>query len=107
MTIEKEAVGNARPTRRRAGSEAAFRARVADWAARIGVAPAEVHLRAMRRKWASCSSRGRLTFDTGLLRQPPAFADYVIVHELLHLRVPNHGKLFKSLLSALVPGWER
>lgn len=106
MTIEKEVDRKTRPARR-ARSEAAFRVRVAEWAVKIGVEPAEVHLRAMRRKWASCSSRGRLTFDTGLLRQPRDFADYVIVHELLHLRVPNHGKLFKSLLSALLPGWER
>lgn len=61
----------------------------------------------MWRKWASCSSRGRLTFDTGLLNYDRAFADYVIVHELLHLKVQNHGKLFKSLLSAYVPAWGR
>jgi len=34
------------------------------------------------------------------------FQDYVIVHELLHLQVPNHGKLFKSLMNAYLPGWE-
>jgi len=84
-----------------------FRARVHDWAARIGVQPIEIRLRPMQRKWASCSSRGRLTFDTALLRRDGAFGDYVIVHELLHLQVPNHGKLFKSMLSALVPGWEK
>lgn len=104
MTIEKD---GAPPKRGRAGwTQAAFRARVAVWAAKIGVQPTEVHLRPMRRKWASCSSRGRLTFDTGLLRQSRAFADYVIVHELLHLRVPNHGRLFKSLLAALLPDHE-
>ncbi len=107
MTIEKEVDGKTHPARRPTWSEAAFRARVAEWAVKIGVEPAEVHLRAMRRKWASCSSRGRLTFDTDLLRQPQDFANYVIVHELLHLRVPNHGKLFKSLLLALIPNGER
>lgn len=88
-------------------TDATFRARVHEWAERIGVKPVEIRLRPMRRKWASCSSRGRLTFDTGLLRCERAFSDYVIVHELLHLQVPNHGKLFKSLLSALIPGWEQ
>jgi hypothetical protein len=105
--IEKESGRPKRKTRRRAWTEAAFRARVQAWAETIGVHPAEVHLRAMRRKWASCSTRGRLTFDTGLLTRERGFGDFVIVHELLHLRVPNHGRLFKSLLSALVPGWER
>ena len=62
--------------------------------------PREIHLRPLKRKWASCSSRGRLTFDIELLRQPAAFRREVIVHELLHLKVPNHGPLFKALLRA-------
>lgn len=95
------------PAKRRAWTETAFRARVQEWADAIGVQPSAIHLRAMRRKWASCSSRGRLTFDTSLLARERDFGEFVIVHELLHLRVPNHGKLFKSLLSAYVPGWEQ
>lgn len=75
-----------------------FRAEVEAWAKRIGVTPREVRIRPLKRKWASCSSRGRLTFDTDLLRQPADFRQEVIVHELLHLKIPNHGKLFKVLL---------
>ena len=77
---------------------AVFRAEVETWASRIGVEPKEIRLRPMKRKWASCSSAGRLTFDTGLLRQPAAFRAEAVVHELLHLKVPNHGRLFRSLL---------
>ncbi len=77
-----------------------FKAEVKAWARRIGVEPMEIHVRPMRRKWASCSSRGRLTFDTELLRQPAAFRSEAIVHELLHLKVPNHGRLFRSLVRA-------
>lgn len=62
--------------------------------------PKEVHIRPMRRKWGSCSSAGRLTLDAGLLREPAAKRAEVIVHELLHLKVPNHGPLFRSLLRA-------
>lgn len=80
--------------------EAVFRAEVATWARRIGVEPKEVHIRAMKRKWASCSSKGRLTFDPELLKQPAAFRAEVIVHELLHLRIPNHGPLFKAMVKA-------
>ena len=61
----------------------------------------------MTAKWASCSLAGRLCFNRDLLRESEAFQEVVIVHELLHLRVPNHGKLFTSLMSAYVPGWER
>ena len=81
-------------------SVAVFRAEVDAWSRRIGVAPKEVHLRQMRRKWASCSSAGRVTFDTDLLRQPAAFRAEAVVHELLHLKVPNHGRLFRALLKA-------
>jgi predicted metal-dependent hydrolase len=83
-----------------------FKAEVRAWARRIGVEPKEVHLRPLTRKWASCSSRGRLTFDEGLLRQPAAFRREVIVHELLHLKVPNHGSLFRSLLRAYLAEYE-
>ena len=75
---------------------------VSAWAGRIGVEPREVHVRAMSRKWASCSSSGRLTFSTALLDRPKQFRDEVIAHELLHLKVPNHGKLFRNLLRAYV-----
>lgn len=81
-----------------------FKAEVYAWAERIGVTPAEVHVRPMTRKWASCSSRGRVTFDVGLLEQRSAFRDEVIVHELLHLKVPNHGRLFKTLVRAHLEG---
>lgn len=52
----------------------------------------------MKRKWASCSSKGNLTFDEALLYQPAEFRREAIVHELLHLKIPNHGKVFRRLL---------
>jgi predicted metal-dependent hydrolase len=51
-------------------------------------------------RWASCSSKGRLTFDSSLLIQLAHFRTHVIVHELVHLKVPNRGKLFRSLVQA-------
>lgn len=79
-----------------------FKAEVRRWAKRIGVEVKEIHLRAMRRKWASASRRGRLTFNTELLDLPLAFQWEVIVHELLHLKLDNgsHAKLFRVLLRA-------
>lgn len=77
-----------------------FKAEVRAWAQRLEAVPAEIHLVGMTRKWASCSPRGRVTFDTGLLCQPEEFRREVIVHELLHLRLPNHGALFRALLQA-------
>src|SRR5206468_2925718 len=77
-----------------------FKAEVRHWARQIGVEPREVHVRPMTRKWASCSSAGRLTFSAELLREPTAFRAEVIAHELLHLRIPNHGRVFRALLRA-------
>ncbi len=61
----------------------------------------------MKNKWASCTPSGRVYFSADLMEQPHRFREVVIVHELLHLRIPNHGKLFKSLMGSLLPGWER
>ena len=75
-----------------------FKKEVSDWAEEISVNPKEIHIREMTRKWASCSSKGRLTFSYGLLKQNHKTRAQAIVHELLHLRYPNHGKMFTSLL---------
>ncbi len=75
------------------------------WAERIGVNVQEVHLREMRRKWASISTNGRLTLNTELLNLPETLVEFVIVHELVHLLAPNHGKLFKGYMSAYLPDW--
>jgi predicted metal-dependent hydrolase len=79
-----------------------FKAEVLSWAKRIGVEPREIRLRLMKSKWASCSSNGRLTFNSEILQQPASFRNEAIVHELLHLKVPNHGKLFKNLMKAFL-----
>jgi hypothetical protein len=84
-----------------------FRAEVREWAARMAVEPREIRVRPMTRKWASCSSGGRLTFSDALLGEPLSQRDEVIVHELLHLRVPNHGPLFRTQLRAYLARGDR
>lgn len=77
-----------------------FKDRVHVWAAKLDITHHQIVVRAMRNKWASCSTSGRLTFDATVLTLAPDLQDYVIVHELLHFHVPNHGKLWKSLMTA-------
>jgi len=60
----------------------------------------------MRKKWASCSTKGHLNFNDELLTLDETLWDYVIVHELLHFYVPNHGKLWKSLMRAHLGEYE-
>ncbi len=59
----------------------------------------------MTRKWGSCSSTGVITLAADLIERDEAFRDFVVAHELLHLRVPNHSRLFKVLMTVHVPGW--
>lgn len=77
-----------------------FKSRVVEWAGKLDVKIRALHVRPMRNKWASCSTAGTLSFNDELLGMERDLGDYVIVHELLHFSVPNHGKLWKSLMRA-------
>ncbi len=86
---------------------AGLRQRVERWSKRLRVVTPRVCVRDMTRKWGSCSTAGTITLAVDLGDQEAGFQDFVIAHELLHLRVPNHGKLFKALMTAHVPDWKR
>ena len=77
-----------------------FKTRVFEWADKLDVKVRSLAIRPMRNKWASCSTNGNLNFNAELLGMHKKIGDYVIVHELLHFSVPNHGKLWKSLMTA-------
>jgi len=83
-----------------------FKARVLEWAAKLDVKTHALALRPMRNKWASCSTAGNLNFNSELLALDRTIGDYVIVHELLHFSVPNHAKLWKSLMRAHLGDYE-
>lgn len=84
-----------------------FKERVRYWAAKLEVKIVWLGVRDMRNKWASCSTAGHLNFNSDLLNLEPELWDYVIVHELLHFFVPNHGKLWKSLMRAYLGDYEK
>jgi predicted metal-dependent hydrolase len=82
-----------------------LRNRVDAWASKLRVTPRVVRVQRMTRKWGSCSARGTITLAADLIERDGRFQDFVVAHELLHLRVPNHGRLFKALMTAHVPDW--
>ena len=84
-----------------------FKNHVLAWAEKLDVRVRSLAVRPMRNKWASCSTAGRLNFSSELLFLRRDLADYVIVHELLHFSVPNHGKLWKSLMRAHLGNYEQ
>jgi predicted metal-dependent hydrolase len=68
--------------------------------------PFKLHLRRMTRSWGTCSTSGLITLNPLLMKAPPPYVDYVIAHELCHLREHNHSAAFYRLLERLVPNWE-
>ena len=84
-----------------------FKERVREFAENLDVNVKSLAIRPMRRKWASCSTDGNLNFNSELLELSKDIGEYVIVHELLHFNVPNHGKLWKSLMTAYLGDYEK
>ena len=83
-----------------------FKNRTYYWAKKLDVKVVWLGVRTMPNKWASCSTNGHLNFSKDLLELRQELWDYVIVHELLHFSVPNHGKLWKSLMRAHLGDFE-
>lgn len=84
-----------------------FKARVREFAEKMDIEVKALAIRPMKNKWASCSTEGNLNFNKELLDMDKEIGDYVIVHELLHFNVPNHGKLWKSLMTAYLGDYEK
>jgi predicted metal-dependent hydrolase len=82
-----------------------LRRRTESWALRLHVRPRVIRIQAMRTKWGSCSERGTITLATDLAKEEIGFQNVVIAHELPHLRIRNHGRLFKAFMTAHVPNW--
>jgi hypothetical protein len=76
------------------------------WQQKLNITSNRIQITKMKNKWSSCSTEGNITLNSELTRLPKELAEYAILHELLHLIMPNHGKTFKALLSAYMPNWE-
>ncbi|WP_272476324.1 M48 family metallopeptidase [Baekduia alba] len=79
---------------------------VAAEAERLGVEVSGVGVRDQRTRWGSCSRHGHISLNWRLVVMPEHVARYVVVHELVHLRVANHSKSFWRALSAALPDWQ-
>jgi predicted metal-dependent hydrolase len=74
-------------------------------AERLGVGYQRIRIGGQRTLWGSCSPGGTLSFNWRLVLAPAAVLDYVVVHELCHLRVPNHSRRFCALVEERRPHW--
>lgn len=64
-------------------------------------------LRTMSKRWGSCTPNGKIFLNPLLISAPKDCIDYVIVHELCHLRFPNHSTSFYQLLASILPDWHQ
>lgn len=79
--------------------------RLAHFAPQYKVTFARVTIKDMRSRWGSCSRQGNLNFNYRLLFLPPELVDYVIVHEVCHLREMNHSRAFWRLVAETIPDY--
>lgn len=87
-------------------SSEAVQAMVTDWAGKLNVEVTRTQIRAMRTKWGSISTAGTLTLADELLHLPEDLVEYVIVHELLHLKFPDHRKGWRVSMGMYIPDWQ-
>ena len=69
--------------------------------------PSGLIIRSMKRRWGSCSNKGIITLNSELVKLRDEYTEYVIAHELCHLRHHNHGEKFYKLLSEIYPWWKQ
>ena len=74
------------------------------WGARMGLTPTRITITRARTRYGSCSARDSISFSCRLMLREDALVDYVVVHELAHIRHKNHGKAFHQLIEKYLPG---
>lgn len=73
--------------------------------AQLGVGYPELRVRRMKTRWGSCTAEGKILLNLELIQVPKKYIDYVIVHELCHLKEHHHGAEFYALLDKVLPDW--
>jgi len=82
-----------------------FPGRIAVLAAQVGRAPKQLAIRGQRSRWGSCTRAGIISLNWRLMQCPADIIDYVVVHELCHLLVPDHSPKFWTEVARVLPGW--
>lgn len=67
----------------------------------------QLMIRRMEKRWGSCTEAGNIVLNLSLVQAPVQCIDYVLVHEICHLKYLDHGKKYYQLLNACIPGWEK
>ena len=81
--------------------------RVEHYSMELGVRPSKVAVRGQRSRWGSCSGKGTVSLNWRLMMVPSALADYVVIHEMCHLRHMNHSPQFWTMVAGVVPDYRQ
>jgi len=81
-------------------------ARVHYYSKEVDIQYSKVKINSAQKRWGSCSSKGNLNFSWRLIMAPPSVVDYVVVHELAHIKHRNHADKFWALVKKIMPGYE-
>jgi len=73
----------------------------------LGINYPKISIKRMRKRWGSLSLKGTVTLNTDLIKAPKECIDYVVTHELCHLKYHDHSQNFYKLLDSVIPGWEK
>ena len=87
-------------------AEIKIKERVDKYKDKLDVEPNMVKVKKQKKRWGSCSSKNNLNFNWKIIMAPMTMVDYVIVHELTHLKHPNHSKDFWKTVEAIIPDYE-
>lgn len=81
--------------------------RVAHYAPLVGVTPTALHITSARTRFGSCSGKNSISFSLYLMQYPPEAIDYVVVHELCHIRHHDHSAAFYALVASVLPDYRQ
>lgn len=84
-------------------AESSLPGKTSGLASRHGLAYSNLNIKFMRSRWGSCTLKGRISLNSQLLRLPESLVEYVVIHELAHLKVAGHSKKFHELMESMLP----
>mgnify|MGYP001618028722 CR=1 FL=1 len=79
---------------------------VSKYAKKLGIETSKISIKSQKNRWGSVSKDGTLNFNHSLIRAPQSILDYVVAHEICHLKVPNHSQSYWRLLHSIMPDYE-
>lgn len=77
-----------------------------EWSKKLCVFPKQIHIKDQKTRWGSCSTLGNINYNWRIIMAPAGVIDYLVVHELCHLRELNHSQKFWTLVESVLPNYK-